>query len=42
MIKNLVDQHVDNRTYHNIKPKYKYKAWLFIQIKLYLVGEKTQ
>ena len=26
MIKNLVDQHVDNRTYHNIKPKYKYKA----------------
>ena len=26
MIKNLIDQHVDNRTYHNIKPKYKYKA----------------
>ncbi len=26
MVKNLVDQHVDNRTYHNIKPKYKYKA----------------
>lgn len=26
MVKNLVDQHVDNRTYHNIRPKYKYKA----------------
>ena len=25
-IKNLVDQHVDNRTYHQIKPKYEYKA----------------
>ena len=26
MIKNLIDQHVDNRTYHKIKPKYEYKA----------------